>query len=274
MAETQRASINFVASFPKSGNTWVRLFINALMENRADINRLSYVSADTNRYWYEDSSPTPIPNLGLNSQLILRNYILYKMAVLWNYKRGPFYLKTHWVCSPQFFPPGLVEKTIYLLRDPRDVVVSYARHDNCSIDQAIECLNNKNFVLLVDGLIQLVGDWSTHVKSWAGASLILKYEDMVSDPKKCFAEIAKQIDPQFDEGRLDGLLEMSSIEKARDQESIYGFSERMSSNLFFGKATPGIWKEVLSDSQVKAIVDVHGEVMEQHGYLESDAVTE
>jgi len=103
------------------------------------------------------------------------------------------FLKTHAaalrIAGSAFVEPETSAGALYILRDPRDVLLSFAHHLNKTIDDALE-----NLLLVANRVLQyedahaeIVGDWAQHAASWRATdgapTLLLRYEDMRRDPR-------------------------------------------------------------------------------------------
>ena len=163
---------------------------------------------------------------------------------------------------------------IYIIRNPLDVAISYAHHLGQSIDAAIELMNLKNAETAINNkqVNALYGSWSQHVLSWTRkphrAIYVMRYEDVLGDPKKTFGALAWHLLFKPSEQELAEAIDRSSFEKLKEQEEKAGFRERPEkAERFFRDGRAGQWKEVLTSAQVARIVEVHKEQMERFGYL-------
>lgn len=263
MPKLTKLEVSWIASYPKSGNTWVRCFLEALILGRLDINDLCLVRIDTNNLIYQAVCPKPAEKMSLEEQAILRPAACYWHAATNAHFPWPVMLKTHFQPTKLLTP--LTGPSIYLVRDPRDVAVSLMRHTEFSCDQTIQVMGERGQVWKSDGLPYFAGSWSDHVTRWRKVpnTLLIKYEDMREDPAKHLAKIASHLGVQ---GTIADAIELCKLEKLRAHEKKNGFSEAHKGS-FFGKGKVGGWKEVLTDRQEKAIVSQHGETMKVLGYI-------
>lgn len=258
-------SISWIASYPKSGNTWVRLFIDALLFARVDINEIS-VPSDTNSTYYNAVAAKTSDQLTLYEQRILRPASLHLQTCMWNYSLIPFPIfKTHWVWKDDFcIPAGFTRNSIYLVRDVRNVAVSYARHSEASIDTVIKRLNEPQHGISKGNLGQHVGSWSDHVLSWAERDPVVKvfrYEDMLASPVEVFAKIQEHLGL---EGDTEKALEMVGLDKIKKAEEKNGFSEKYGGDRFFGNDSR--WQDHLTKEQSETLWREHKAVMIMLGY--------
>lgn len=256
MTQTNRLGVHWLSSYPKSGNTWARCLIDALLLGRVDINRLTIVRSDTIKGMYQAITRKPVADLSADEQALLRPAALHNLACCWNFELCEPIVKTHWQYRKNVEP--LTLPSVYLIRDPRDVAVSLARHDDAlDINLAIQAMSNPAMLWNKDCLFQRVGGWSDHVRSWEGKATVVKYEEF---------DAAKVAETLGVAGDIEAALDLCSIEKMREQEKANGFQERYGKERFFGPAKSR-WKDVLSKAQADAIVADHKETMDRYGYI-------
>ena len=194
------------------------------------------------------------------------------------------YVKTHnamcTVGSYKFTTPRNTKGAIYLVRDPRDVLVSLAHHDGYDFNQTFEHLSSSyNFEYPLSSGKRykktLMGTWADHYKSWKNfkscKTLIIKYEDMVLDEYNTFKKIINyltEIDgTELKEEKLLKALKQTQFEELQKMEKTDGFSEKGKGELFFRKGKIGGWKNDLSSDLVKKIEKVFYKEMVELGYL-------
>ncbi len=174
--------------------------------------------------------------------------------------------------------PSLTRSAIYIVRNPLDVVISYADHYGCSLKQSIETSNSIGHIISGprDSVIpQYVGPWSDHVSGWLNAGdlprLIIRYEDMCRDPHRAFSDVLQFLKAPDDRERLDHAVRCADFRNLQKQETEEGFQEKSLHNTkFFRTGGFGGWRKVLSKSQVKKITRTHGVMMRKMGYLAAD----
>ncbi|MEL7187653.1 MAG: sulfotransferase domain-containing protein, partial [Pseudomonadota bacterium] len=183
-------SLLWLASYPKSGNTWLRAFLSNYIWNQPEpvaVNDLSKLgTSDAAADLYAKICRGPFDYTDPRLTTSLRGSFLN--AVDGNGADVNF-IKTHNQNSVAFdvelVPPALTRSAIYILRDPRDMVISYASHLGLTVDKAIEGMNNVNNATAgtSENVQQYLGRWSDHVTSWTRTKkfpvLTLRYEDML-----------------------------------------------------------------------------------------------
>jgi hypothetical protein len=260
--------IHWIASFPKSGNTWVRMLLEGYMTGKVDINaEYGAVTADNIEPYYQSVSPYPLSDLKPTDILHLKGAALL-------YLRSST-VKTHCantvVNDVRQIPASYTQSAIYIMRDPRDVAISFSGLLGESIDTTIDMMNNKNLVLLSENNVpQFLGTWTMHVKSWTTTNgfpvLIIKYEDLLEDTEKVFTSILEFWKKDIEKERLKKAINMASFEMLKAQEDLHGFRENMGKEKFFREGG-STWKKVLTKDQSKQIVNDHHDMMVEHGYV-------
>lgn len=272
-------SIVWLASYPKSGNTWVRMFICNYVWNDdkpIPINRVNQIGvADSAATIYRAVAGNAFNAADPNQALRLRDRAL--RGIVSNGADVNF-VKTHnffgRVLGVDLIPVRLSRSAVCIVRDPRDVAVSYARHFGYSPAQAVASMGRKNNSTAGGGHMvkQFLGSWSDHVKSWASVRsfpvLTLRYEDMKSDPQTAFARLVRHIGLPIDQDRLDRAIRFSSFDELQRQEDEEPFVERSNKNTrFFHTGTTGQWVDTLSPDEVAKLERDHGPTMRKLGYL-------
>lgn len=267
--------IRWLASFPKSGNTWVRFFLNAYTTGfPVRLNTaFHYVASDLQPEIYQMMMPRSITELSVGEQILYHGGALLNLLKLGRTK--DVVVKTHnakaVVEGARLIPSQISGPSVYLIRDPRDVVVSHAAHFSQSIGEAIEALERADRVGKSEfNLCHFFLDWSTHVRSWSTENkdidtLVLRYEDLF-DPK-AFKEILKQLEIEFDEERFEFALGQSRFDALQSEEIKHGFNEKRGGDRFFRVGKPGQWKKELNGSQRSRIEQRHKDMMKLYGYL-------
>jgi hypothetical protein len=164
---------------------------------------------------------------------------------------------------------------VYIVRDPLDVAISYAHHSGRSVDDAIEYMSMTDAETSGSdvAVYEVHGSWSQHVWSWTRndnrALHVMRYEDMLAEPKRTFAALARHLLIDFTPQQLRRAIERSSFARLQSQEREKGFRERppTADGNFFREGRAGQWKDVLTSAQVDHIVRDHGEQMRRFGYL-------
>jgi hypothetical protein len=276
--------ILWLASYPKSGNTWLRMFFTNLCREDAgpaSINDLDRPLLASDRgtfdrcvgFCSEDLTDDEI------DRLRPRVYLLLAAEA-----KKMFFCKAHdaWTILPNqepLFPFEATSGAIYLVRNPLDVCVSYAHHNGQSAcDAFIARMANPNYELgripngLAGQLRQRLLRWSDHVRSWVDAPglrlLVLRYEDMQTKPIESFTAAAAFAGQSVDAEKIARAVAFSSFDELQRQEQEHGFAEQAApGRRFFRKGKVGEWRKVLTNEQASRIIGEHRAVMERFGYL-------
>ncbi len=266
--------INWLASYPKSGNTWVRTFLEVYERDTLDINKMDVVFGDERIYYFQAVSAQPYHTFDLYQWALVRPAALY-MYLQMNPRRDKMILKTHncyaTVGEVPLFPQLISGPSVYLMRNPIDVVPSFARHSANTIDDMLLLMQDDRHAFASNAeknsMIGFLSSWTNHVKSWTQApdTIVIRYEDLLDNPHYWFAEILKQFGYEINLDRLDDAIERVSLDNLRKLEEQNGFNEVGRNDVFFGGT-----KEKLNPAQISKVVDAFGTVMSEHGYLEEE----
>lgn len=278
------SGIYWLASYPKSGNTWFRTFLHNLRndsERPADINDLDSDPIASARSWLDEVLGFDTAELAADEVERLRPMV-YRWAAQ---AAEPGYHKTHdaYTLTGEGLPlmgGAAVRGAVYLLRNPLDVAPSAAHHWNCSIDEAIDRMADPQTALsratrrLYTQVRQRLLSWSGHVRSWTEAPglelLVLRYEDLLTEPEVHFGTAARFLRLPDDPARIARAVRHSRFEELSRQEADGHFRERPAKTArFFRSGRSGSWRDTLSAAQVRRIVQDHGALMQRHGYLDA-----
>lgn len=270
--------IQWLASYPKSGSTWVRMFLNAYISGfPISLNSgFQYAYGDNNLGFFQSVSCRPANALTATEQVLLRPAAL--MFALNMSATENICLKTHHakvtVDGIPLFSPKISAGGIYIVRDPRDIVISFADHVGAEIDTTISNMNNIQYVNehKTSRLMHIITTWSKHVETWIDKNndipmKVIKYEDMLKRPRYEFTRILESLDfNDIDSDRFDFALKQTTFKALREFEDKIGFRERGCGEKFFRVGKAGQWHTGLSEAQVFQIEQDHGIMMERLGY--------
>lgn len=275
-------TIVWLASYPRSGNTWLRAILTNLLDASSrpvDINRLGVGQSAARRSLLEHYGDIETSELRPDETQNLRPVVYEAMAAS---AADRLYLKIHdaYARTPSgvpLVPASVTHGALYVVRNPLDVVGSYASHFGCTLDEAVTTLNDENAWLADDEggiqhhVPQHLGSWSHHVRSWldqpAIAVHVVRYEDLITAPVATCTDVARFLDVPHTRASVDRAVELSRFEELQRQEASAGFVERSPrAPRFFRRGRAGEWRRELSHAQVRAIVDAHPQVMRRVGY--------
>ncbi len=269
--------ITWLASYPKSGNTWVRALIDAYLRDQpVDINNMHGTDSDVNPKWFQNLTPVPLHMMQEEHRLLLRPAGLFNISMM---NRTPFALKTHCMhcamAGMPMFPEGTIKRVIQIVRDPRDVAISLADHLGKDIDTAIEIMNQPLFVLTGKNLIPSpIGDWRSHYLTWQQAAdrenfpiTLIKYEHLMEHTREVFRFMLEAWEQPIDMERINRAVNRASFDRLRSEEERSGFRDKSEhSERFFRAGYQQQWRSKLTVDQITRIEQTQGDVMQELGY--------
>lgn len=277
----------WLASYPKSGNTWFRVVLGNLLiatrDKPLDINQIGVGAIASSRPLFDQNMGIKASDLSLNQIQSWRVRVAEQIAQ--QHEPELFFFKIHdhyqqVAPGEPLIPLDRTRCVIYLVRNPLDVCVSYAHHFHMTFEAASQQLCNEDTGLcagttrLYNQLRQHLSSWSEHVRSWLEAPdlpvHVLRYEDMKRSSFQSFSKALSAAGVAFTDEQLYRALEASKLERLRLQEREAGFVEkvRTSPALFFRKGEIGEGQVELSTEQVECLISHHGAMMRRLGYLD------
>ena len=278
--------IVWLASYPKSGNTWLRFFLYAYFkldpdkDDRIDLNDpgLRYFSTqDVNKAWFEPFLDKPVAQMTPADAARHRRASHLKIAET---APGVVMVKTHNAFIADHGVHNVTAEAtagaLYIVRNPLDVVSSLKDHfGHKSIGAAIRQLNSRGWRIPADAnrAPNFVGSWSENVESWIGLRRAgvfpVRYEDMLAEPEKVFGWIIGVLGHDLDEAKLRWALDLTLFSRMQSAEAETGFEESPRGGpAFFRRGVAGGWRDALSAGQVKQIVEANYAMMRKFGYLD------
>ena len=278
--------IIWIASYPKSGNTWIRSLLSTYLysdDGSFNFSLLNKIDQFPGKHHF-DFFLKDFKNLKKIS-----SYWVAAQERLRLSKDGNFFLKTHnSLCTVENNPFTNKNNTmaaIYVVRDPRNIITSLSHHYNMNLEEAFNFMTNSQ-ITLVDkknyaSVVQPLGDWSNHFRSWKSIKfapfLIIKYEDLIHDTKKTFLEVLnflKQfINVKIDEDKVLKTIESCAFDNLSEREKLEGFKESVYSTgsqnklKFFYLGKKNNWKRLLDKKMEKKIRSIFPKEMEELGYF-------
>ena len=279
----------YLASYPKSGNTWCRVFITELMRLAGDNPReelnlnqdIETGAIASSRLWLDDQLGINSCDLSFSELDPLRGRA---GASAWLFAEGERFHKVHDAFkSPDSRGRPLVSTTgcsgvVYILRHPEDVAVSLSHFFSWPLDRCVDSLLDPS-AALVPGerfgghqVRQHMGRWDQHVRSWADQTqlpvLIMRYEDMLSKGSETFTELATFLGLPNEAHLIDQALENTSIDRLKKlEEDVDGFAEKPAGcERFFRSGRTGEGAEQLSIEQRKRLAKGLSEAMKRFEY--------
>jgi hypothetical protein len=277
--------IVWIASYPKSGNTWMRVYLyhmmrlmNGLPRSDNDLHALDKASTYEARLvgLFEEMMGKPLATASRYEVALIRPQV---HAAIVQRTGSVSLIKTHAALGQLGNLPthnlAVSCGTIYIVRDPRDVAISLAAHNGSTIDAAIADMATPSYGTQNSdqAAFEVWGSWSEHTLSWTDkpheAVLVVRYEDMHADPTATFTGVARHLRQKPTPEQIAEAIALSSFKELRDTEIAAGdFRERSErADRFFREGRVGEWREKLTPAQVKSIEDTHRAQMMKFGYL-------
>ena len=276
--------IIWISSYPKSGNTWTRYFLSNYFFNKQKINSDFNILNKIDKF----------PPYKILQQLLSEDEIkesAYNISKHWHdiqleitkEKDDFIFLKNHNALA-SVEGRNLTEERfslafIYLVRDPRDIAVSYSNFDKTlSIDKAIDRITSENLYCHVTKKfpldVEILGSWKFNYYSWkTGVAevprIIIKYEDLINNTfetkLKIIKFLSKILNFKVDTNHIKYSIEQSDFKRLQEIENNQKFHE--STNTFFNSGKIGQWKNILSPKQISKIENFCKDEMKELGYL-------
>lgn len=234
----------WLVSYPRSGNTWLRLLIANYqhpMEHRG--------------YTYINET---VPDFHQIKNVQGVSFGEFKRM---NFGWKPVVVKCHFQMLPDY------ERVIYVYRDGRDVLASCYYY--YTYDKKVKQSFNQYFQKFLQGDNQF-GSWKTHVSWWFEKKYIrpleaikyVKYEDLLADPEEVFAGVVKFLGLKVDKRLIKDVVARTEYRKCRE----FGAAEGLHYDLLGRQGTSGAWQEMMSERQLEYFWDWAGRLMAKLGY--------
>ena len=271
--------IFWIASYPKSGNTWLRTLISSYYYSDdgiysdniikrigqfpekmhfTDFDYNQNIVTDTSRFWIKAQEK-------INKDKKLKFFKTHNTFGALN--------NNHFTDNKNSIG------AIYIIRDPRNVITSLMNHYELDNEQAIKWMTNeKNYIYDVskfkeDGYsdFQFVSSWNTNYKSWTVQKKIpikfIKYEDLLNQTFVVFKDVINFINittrnnEKIKIDKLKNSVKSTFFDKLQDMEKKNGFSEAITSKKnnkkipFFNMGPKNDWKKILDKNSINKLND-------------------
>ncbi len=216
--------ILWLSSYPKSGNTWARIFLtNYLFEQTEDpFKNLDKIGSYPRKEYFNFLEKKDFESLK-NKEQNFKHYIISQEKINLNGELN--FLKSHSYCGVlngnNFSNSDNTAGFIYFVRDPRSVAISLSHHRNVSLKDTVEMMLNKNQFMQADhndGLIEFFSSWKINYLSWKNSKypkLIIKYEELKKDPFDTFKKILNFISQfkkiEIEKGKIHKIIKKCGI---------------------------------------------------------------
>lgn len=276
-------NIIWLASFPKSGNTWMRAFIGSLLGFGTISEQGSMANFSSNcsslYLWPQVFAGREQPPIEMDMAWRAE----YQIGLSQMLGDARHFCKTHsrygTVVGNRLFVPEVSRAAVVIVRNPFDVAASMANYFTTTPDKGALIAANEQLTFNNNpdgGQNRIsVGSWDLNVLSWVTQTdipmLILRYEDLYADPVKHFSRMANEVLGITDEAQIRAAVEEADFKNLQKKEAEYGFDEAKSEvNPFFWKGYPYHSLEVFTSEQQAFIWKRHGAVATAMGYRFND----
>jgi aryl sulfotransferase len=283
MKGNSRKKLVWIASYPKSGNTWVRIFLSNFIRNEnspIDINSISDMQIFSSRRIFDDYSPVFSSDMREKEIDEIRHDVYCKIA---EDRKEKKFFKIHDALykisnDKYMIPIDFTFGAIHIVRHPFDVAVSYAAYSNITIEKSVDLICNPKAVLSANSkkldlqIRQKLSSWNLHTKSWCEndrfPTIHIRYEDMLKNTIQEYTQIVRFLELENDVTRIEKAVNFSDFKELKKQEEEKGFNERPSrSEKFFRQGIIGDGQQKLTIHQKARIVEVNYEYMKKFGYI-------
>jgi len=278
--------IIWLASYPKSGNTFLRSLLSSYFFSNDGVFNFEVLNTIKQFPHY-----SLFKKIGVNlndEKQVLENYV--KAQELFNTKESLQFVKTHSSLLKGFTNYRNTLGVIYIIRDPRNVVISAANHFNTTIEESVSRLLNHtnlggdiNDNKSVNRVTTHLTTWSMHYNSWKTLKkreryLLIKYEDLTKNTEQVFIKILdfihNLINQKYilDKLKMKNILKTTSFDYVQKLEKEKNFPEKAKhggkeEKIFFKYGPKQNKKEILNKILKKKIEEQLKNDMTELGYL-------
>jgi len=264
-------AIHWIASYPKSGNTLVRLMLRGLLDGApAPLSALRHPQMSSMQSLY-------ISDRAAKSKIRARRRVIKDILRIQSdiCRKTDMFIKTHAaavrVDDLKYFDWGKTGSFIYIIRDPREIVQSLSHHMKIDDASSVSYMCDRGAMIEIDDFVEPLLSWSDHVKSWMSAPkqfkrLVLRFEDIVRQKRNAVRALNAFYRFQRSEAVVAAIADSLSFEALQAQEAAGGFEEAISGVRFFRRGAAESWRA--GDVAIlKPLTDAHGDVMKTFGYV-------
>ena len=279
--------IIWLASYPKSGNTWMRTMLSCLLysdDGEFNFKLIRKIGQFPDKIFFKD-----LVKDFADFNEIKKKWIIAQDNI--NLDRKIKIFKTHQgkytVEGDNFTNNRNTLATIYVVRDPRNLVNSISNHYTKSLDDSCKFLlepkilgNGKNLNEKRGGIYTLLGTWGDHYRSWTRNKsdlLLIKYEDLIKNPRaeleKTISFLRNYLDFKVNENKINKILKTTSFDNLKKLENEGQFDEHAQNKTdkskvnFFHLGPKNLWQENLDEKIISKIEKKFYNEMKELNYL-------
>ena len=278
--------IIWIASYPKSGNTWVRSFLSAYYfsdDGKFSFELLKKIKQFPNKEFFD----IKLENVDDAS----KNWLIAQKKI--KEKKKTIFLKTHNIYGAykgnSFTSEEFTAGAIYIVRDPRNVLTSLMNHYSLNESEALKMINSiyRNLKDENDtdnyASYSFISSWANNYNSWKKSkninTLFIKYEDLENDTYNTFTRIINfsnnliKKEKNIDDERFKSAIKTTNFDVLKKKEETEGFHEAVYSSkekkikTFFNLGNKNNYKNILKTETSKAIEEIFEKEMTELGYL-------
>ncbi len=272
-----KKGIVWLASYPKSGNTLLRLFLSHYIYENSKYLNIALLK-NIRKFESKECFSLVLNNKNLeNNFLYIKHCIDVQERLIKLLPQNKLIFKTHHffgdINGHKFTNKKNTLGFIFLIRDPREVLVSYSHHVDYPLDKLIKIMTQKDVISPNGWETKL--NWSQQYKSWklfeSVPSLFIKYEDLVSHKLEVFSLIinflSSLINIDYDKNKIIETINTIEFSKLQKLEKEKGFFESAEKRVFFRSGKFDSWKNILTQQQKNDIEHELHDVMKKFSYV-------
>lgn len=269
MGEPTLRRVHWLVSYPKSGNTWVRVLLANYLADAGEPVNINKLGGQ----WHAASRLLFDRHLGTEASDFTRAELTtFRPLVYEDFARSvdeDVFMKVHdafgyTAAGAPIFPASVTASVVYIVRNPLDVAVSFSHHFRVTLEQVVEAMATPEFSFGVSDrglrswvpavaearrvgasppptpmrlqmnqqIDQVISSWSGHVESWLDGPMpahLVRYEDLKDDTAANLGELVRALGLPVDADWISRAVEFSSLGRLQAQEREHGFSERPAS---------------------------------------------